>query len=698
MKFTGDDAINLTNDDSDPTVFSGRTSFIQAHCEPYIEVHRIDESLSVPLTIWNSLFPHQRVGVEWLWGLWKDQKGGIEGDEMGLGKTAIVCVFILALVTSNLLTKPVLVLCPLTVAQQWIRELHIWCPQLRSILLHGMRTNQAISDEDILGNIEGTTSVIVTNYETLHRLKESMLLHFVDWGIVVCDEGHKIRNHESAISKLVKRLTADLRLAVSGSPIQNSLVELWSLFDFAVPGLLGTLDVFEREYADPIKAGGYTGANSFVVFRAYTAAVSLRDLIKPFLLRRVKSQVHANLPGKSEQIFFVKLTPLQERAYQKFLNSSLCRSILSGHTEAFTGIDHLRKVCNHPALLNDSSVLPEFHHSAKLVLLRKILPQWQRKSHRALIFSQYLAMLSLIETLMDVLELTYFRIDGKTGTMQRQVFMDRFNAGERFACLLSTHVGGVGVNLMGADRVVIVDPDWNPSTDNQALERAFRIGQTRDVSVYRLISVGTIEEKMYKKQIFKQFLSNKILQSPNQRQKFRPQTLRDLFSLDIQADVDNELTSDDEAETAPIADEEKQLMQSLYEDGDIQHVFRHDALFAPDAPPETELTKSKASSATQSAAERLRQSVPRGWSSAQLVSRVRDHTAESDISERLTDKLLRFFRANEGHAATKQILEVFREDSDAADNTSLVKQILRRISVLNKKTHVWHLMGRFRTK
>jgi DNA excision repair protein ERCC-6 len=279
-----------------------------------------------------------------------------------------------------------------------------------------MRTNHTISDDDILGNVEGTPSVVVTNYETLHRLKDSMPLHMVDWAIVVCDEGHKIRNHESAISRLVKRLTADLRVAVSGSPIQNSLVELWSLFDFAVPGLLGTLDVFEREYAEPIKSGGYANANSFAVFRAYTAAVSLRDLIRPFLLRRVKSQVHANLPGKTEQIFFVKLTAEQERAYREFLESPTCVNILSGHMDAFIGIDRLRKICDHPALLNDSVVTRSPEHSAKLLLLQRLLPQWHRRGHRALVFSQYLAMLALIEALMNALGLSYFRIDGKTGT------------------------------------------------------------------------------------------------------------------------------------------------------------------------------------------------------------------------------------------------------------------------------------------
>jgi DNA excision repair protein ERCC-6 len=274
--------------------------------------------------------------------------------------------------------------------------------------------------------------------------------------------------------------------------------------------------------------------------------------------------------------------------------------------------------------------------------------------------------------------------------------IDRFNAGERFACLLSTHVGGVGVNLTGADRVVIVDPDWNPSTDNQALERAFRIGQTRDVSVYRLICAGTIEEKMYKKQIFKQFLSNKILQSPSQRQKFKPQTLRDLFRLEKRLDVEDELSSDAEASTSPLAEEEKELMQSLCEGGDIQHVFPRDSLFSAEVPPETELTKWEASSATRSAGERLRNSVPRKWNSAQLISRVRDHSGHLDASERLTQKVLEFLKSKQGMATTREIKDRFSHDPDASEDFGLLKQIFRRVSVLNRKTHVWHLMSRFK--
>lgn len=704
--FAGDDSINLTVDDSDESIYESRNQFIQEHCEPMVEFHEVEGGLNIPIPIWKSLFLHQRVAIQWLWDLWQQKSGGIEGDEMGLGKTAIVCVFIGSLIRSKLLKKPTIVLCPLTVAQQWIRELHIWCPELKAILLHSTRTNKKISDDDLIGQIEGSTSVIVTNYETLHRLKDTMSLHIIDWGIVICDEGHKIRNHTSSISHLVKRLTSDFRLAVTGSPIQNTLIELWSLFDFAVPGLLGALDVFEHEFAEPIKQGGYANASASDVFKAYSAAIELQTMIKPYLIRRLKKDVEADLPAKSEEIFFVNLTPSQAQAYQDFLDSPLCRLILGGQGEVFVGIDHLRKICNHPALIEDSSYQPDLHYSAKLLLLEKILPQWQKHDHRCLLFSQYLKMLDLVGTLLENLGLSFFRIDGETPPMQRQTTIDKFNNGERFACILSTKVGGVGVNLIGADRVVIIDPDWNPSTDNQALERAWRIGQTKPVSVFRLITVGTIEEKMYKKQIFKQFLSNKILQNPNQKRMFMPSTVGDLFRLE----TDEELKDSENEDSDDSGDhnEDKELMQSLCDGGDIQRVFHHDTLFHDSSNPERIIEKNRAKKAIRAAKERIKNSVggnrlnlfgkkSKGEvSSAVLISRIHDKSTDTEATERLTNELLNYFRVHDHSVTTKEIISRFSNNSDAQSKPMLLKQILRRIAVLNKRTHVWHLMNKFK--
>ncbi|OHS94535.1 DNA repair protein rhp26 [Tritrichomonas foetus] len=701
--FAGEDSINLTLDDSDPLVFKGRNAFIRDHCEPYSEMKTITDNLKMPKAIYDSLFPHQKVAIDWLWRIYNDKKGGIEGDEMGLGKTAIACTFIHALIESNILKKPTLILCPLTVGQQWIRELHIWCPQIKAIFLHKTRANKKINDSDLLKSVEGTNSVIVTNYETLHTMKDNNLIHIVDWGIVICDEGHKIRNHESSISKLVKKITADFRLAISGSPIQNSLIELWSLFDFAIPGLLGSIDVFTNEFAEPIKIGGYANASSFQVFRAYSAAVALRELIQPYLLRRMKKDVSANLPGKLEQIFFVTPTQQQIFAYEQFNKSSLCRQILNGNGDLFVGIDHLRKICNHPHMADAEKYTKDKTHSAKLNLLKKILPKWKKSNHRCLLFSQYLQMLDFIGELMDDLGLDYFRLDGTTAAAHRQVTMDNFNNGEKFACLLSTKVGGVGVNLTGADRVVIVDPDWNPSTDNQALERAWRIGQTKDVVVYRLITVGTIEEKMYKKQIFKTFLSNKILQNPQQRRLFAPETVRDLFRLDFTADFElgnsakieisveddkispstenngeneNDNTSENEKDSSK---DDKEIMKCLFEDGNLQGFLHHDEIFKTDNL-DNKIDKTKAERRVEESLKRLRKS----------------KSGESKSDKRILNELIEFFHAKRGIALTKAVLKRFEGDPDIKRDPHLLKDNLRVVAVLNKRTHQWHLKSKYK--
>lgn len=710
--FAGENSINLTLDDSDEEVFLARNSFIKNHCEPYSELTTISENLKIPTSIWNSLFPHQRVAVEWLWEKWNDKHGGIEGDEMGLGKTAIACTFIHTLAVSGILKKPTLILCPLTVAQQWIREFHIWCPQLKSILLHSTRSNKKVSDEDILRDAEDTTSVIVTNYETLHRMRKVFPIHTIDWGIVICDEGHKIRNYLSTISRLVKKIGADFRLAITGSPIQNSLIELWSLFDFAIPGLLGSIDVFETEFAEPIKIGGYANANSFQVFRAYSSAVALRDLIKPYLLRRMKKDVNADLPDKLEQIFFIQLTPLQVQAYHDFTKSNLCKAILNGRCEMFAGIDYLRKLCDHPFMADPEKFTENLETSAKLNLLKKLLPQWKKKNHRVLLFSQYLKMLDLIQIVFDELDLDYFRIDGETPNEKRIALIDRFNCGEKFGFISSTKVGGVGVNLVGADRVVIVDPDWNPSTDSQALERAWRIGQKKDVVVYRLITVGTIEEKMYKKQIFKQFLSNKILQNPNQKRMFAPETIQDLFKLDygLQPDfiehdngndanpqverVENVATDenvDDDEYDADNVDQgnDKELLKNLFDDGNLVGVFHHDHLFDKSAESaDTLINRKKAERSVNEAKNKLKLSSDR-------IQSQKNSDQDPVLASRIVREILDLFHRNKNIMSSQSIVDHFRVNPEL-NHKRHIKNTLKKVAHLNKRAHMWHLLSKYK--
>lgn len=260
---------------------------------------------------------------------------------------------------------------------------------------------------------------------------------------------------------------------MTGAPIQNKLTELWSLFDFVFPGKLGVLPVFQAQFSLPIAIGGYSNATPLQVSTAYRCAVVLRDLIMPYLLRRMKSDVDAQLPKKTEHVLFCSLTKDQRESYRAFLASSEVEQIFDGARNSLYGIDILRKICNHPDLLEreQSSAHPDFgniERSGKLVVLAQVLDSWKTQGHRVLLFSQTQQMLDIIEHYVSSKGFVYRRMDGSTPVKQRMALIDEFNEGDHvFIFILTTKVGGLGTNLIGANRVVIFDPDWNPSTDMQ---------------------------------------------------------------------------------------------------------------------------------------------------------------------------------------------------------------------------------------
>eukprot|EP00878_Enallax_costatus_P017650 GHUV01018544.1.p1 GENE.GHUV01018544.1~~GHUV01018544.1.p1 ORF type:complete len:477 (+),score=112.58 GHUV01018544.1:60-1433(+) len=407
--------------------------------------------------------------------------------------------------------KPSLVVAPATVLRQWMTELRTWYPPLRVMLLHESgKSPYGAQRPDKQGILDlalsaSDCSLILTTYDQL-RLQREMLLP-VRWGVAVLDEGHKIRNPDAEVTLAAKQLQTVHRTIMSGSPIQNRLSELWSLFDFIFPGKLGTLPVFTAQFAIPITIGGYTNASKLQVQTAYRCAVVLRDLINPYLLRRRKADVAAQLPKKTETVLFCMLTEQQRDLYRAYINSKDVGEILAGQRQALAGIDVLRKICNHPDLLqrtatqaNEDYGNPE--RSGKLQVLSKVLAAWHAEGHKVLLFTQTQQMLDIIEKHAVSQGYSYHRMDGGTAIAQRGRLMDDFNTNpSRFLFLLTTKVGGLGVNLTGANRVAIYDPDWNPSTDTQARERAWRIGQGRPVTIYRLITSGTIEEKVYHRQV-----------------------------------------------------------------------------------------------------------------------------------------------------------------------------------------------------
>jgi len=334
--------------------------------------------------------------------------------------------------------------------------------------------------------------------------------------------------------------------------MQNNLTELWSLFDFVFPMRLGTLVNFRQQFEFPIKQGGYANASNLQVETAMKCAETLKDTISPYLLQRFKVDVASDLPKKSERVLFCKLTKLQRENYEFFLGSQDMKSILNGKRHALFGVDILRKICNHPDLVQHKtlSIKSDYDYgdpvkSGKMQVVKALLEIWKKNGHKTLLFAQHRIMLDILQKFIGSLGgFNFRRMDGNTSIKDRQDLVDEFNHDpDLHVFLLTTKVGGLGVNLTGADRVIIYDPDWNPSTDVQARERAWRLGQKREVEIYRLMTAGTIEEKIYHRQIFKQFLTNKILRDPKQRQSFQLRDLHDLFTLGDANDGETETGS-----------------------------------------------------------------------------------------------------------------------------------------------------------
>ncbi|GAX81674.1 hypothetical protein CEUSTIGMA_g9102.t1 [Chlamydomonas eustigma] len=379
---------------------------------------KFDGGFKIPTYLYSRLFPYQQTAVKWLWELRNQRTGGILGDEMGLGKTVEITAFLAGLLHSGLY-RPSLIVCPATVLRQWLREVRLWAPEFRVIMFHdsargGRGGATRLSKEDLVlkATRESPTGLLLTTYESL-RAHRHLLLP-VRWGIAILDEGHKIRNPDAEITLVAKQLQTVHRLIMSGSPIQNRLSELWSLFDFIFPGRLGTLPVFQAQFSIPIQVGGYTNASPLQVTTAYKCAVLLRDLIAPYLLRRRKVDVNAQLPKKTEQVLFCTLTAEQCDLYRSYLASDEVNSIIAGNMNALAGIDVLRKVCNHPDLLERATEGASQDYgnptrSGKLTVLLRLLQHWQQGGHKALLFTQTQQMLDILEKVIRSIGYSYHR-------------------------------------------------------------------------------------------------------------------------------------------------------------------------------------------------------------------------------------------------------------------------------------------------
>jgi superfamily II DNA or RNA helicase len=448
----------------------------------------------MPAGLHATLRPYQRLGLAWLQFLQALGAGGILADDMGLGKTITTLAFLLRRKELEG-TAPTLVVCPTSVATNWVREVARFTPDLRVTLLHGparARAATEIADSD----------VVVTTYALLRRDIDALAA--IPFRCAVLDEAQNIKNEASATARAARRLDAGMRLALSGTPIENRLKELWSLSTFANPGVLGTSAAFERRFERPLASD-----------RASPVSDELRAILRPFLLRRTKDEVLRELPPKTEVDRVVTLRPADRRMYDALahsLRTSVKRDIekrkgLSG-LGVFTALMRLRQMACDPRLVD-----PRLEHapsmSAKREAFLELVRELSAEGRRALVFSQFVELLTLWRQDLRAEGIAYEYLDGSTP--RRDEVVARFQEGRAPLFLISLKAGGAGLNLTAADTVILCDPWWNPAVEDQATDRAYRIGQDKPVTVVRLVAQGTIEEKILSLKAKKRELTRAVI-------------------------------------------------------------------------------------------------------------------------------------------------------------------------------------------
>ncbi|HVJ90817.1 MAG TPA: DEAD/DEAH box helicase, partial [Labilithrix sp.] len=469
----------------------GRAHVSDGAKDLFKKLHNVDEIKVVkkPRNLKAQLRPYQEQGFQWLWFLHDIASGGILADDMGLGKTIQTIAMLLAVKSAvekdakadGSKKFKALIVAPTSVVTNWERELDKFAPSLKHMVWHGSERKERTDElED--------ADVVITSYALLRRDEE--LLAKLDLTYAILDEAQNIKNPLSATARAAKRLKSMRRLALTGTPIENRLSEIWSIFDFVSPGLLGPLDKFEERYARPIDGGDAK------------AAARLRSTIHPFILRRTKAEVAKDLPEKIESDQFCELTGEQSALYSAVLKEVRAQvmgeverqGISKSHIQILAGLTRLRQAACDPRLLG----LPrEFGDvdSGKLVALRELIQTSIEGGHRVLVFSQFVSMLTIIRRAMEEDGVAYEYLDGSTKDRQARVENFQREDGPP-VFLISLKAGGSGLNLTAADTVIHFDPWWNPAVEDQATDRAHRIGQTKVVTTYRLIAKGTIEEKI----------------------------------------------------------------------------------------------------------------------------------------------------------------------------------------------------------
>ncbi|EPQ57554.1 hypothetical protein GLOTRDRAFT_127906 [Gloeophyllum trabeum ATCC 11539] len=522
------------------------------------------------------LRPHQKEGVKFMYecvmGLRKHEgQGCILADEMGLGKTLQTIALVWTLLKQNPyagvgpVVGKVLIVCPVSLVNNWKMEFHKWLGKDRVGVFIGDKDKNQIK-QFINSKIH---QVLVIGYEKLRSVIEALAYCHPPIGLIICDEGHRLKSSENKTSKMFQALKTPRRIILSGTPVQNDLGEFHSMADFCNPGLLDDYKTFRRVYEQPILKSRAPDCTSKEAELGQARQAQLTTISKSFVLRREASILGNYLPPKYEYVVFVTPTSLQLSMFSKVLNVDKLDNLIGGSTaESLALINILTKLSNSPVLLKavadkakmspgqggkmikassiqealkllpDRIVPEDVSMSGKLTALANLLQALREStSEKCIIVSHYTSTLNVVEAFCKKKRYTYHRLDGQTPPTKRQEYVNDFNKSSqatRFLFLLSAKAGGVGLNLIGASRLVLIDSDWNPSHDLQAMARIHRDGQKHPVFIYRFLTAGTIDEKIYQRQVTKLGLADSLMGSSKAESKsdsFSHKELRDIFRI-----------------------------------------------------------------------------------------------------------------------------------------------------------------------
>jgi len=478
-----------------------------------INIYRSPAVLDVNLTcVKATLRPYQWLGVCWLQHLSECGVNGLLADDMGLGKTLQTLAFLAFKKSQEELTKPALIVLPTSLIHNWAREIKKFVPDMHLSIMHGSQRHQhwdTLTEQDM----------VLTSYSLIASDSERWLTLEFSW--IILDEAQAIKNPQTQTSQAVRQLKGNHRLCLTGTPVENHLGELWSVFDFLMPGCLGSRQHFQQHYRYPIEKRGNTARMA-----------ELLDRIAPFLLRRNKDQVARDLPPKTITSQYIELDEEQRQCYEDSkgkLQESLQQQLAhtdkgQQHIFLLTAITRLRQICCDPALIGETEI-----PSAKREFCLDTIESLVDENRAVLLFSQFTRMLDLLAEDLEERNIPFLMLTGQT--QQRQNIVDRFQQGEVPILLMSLKAGGVGLNLTRADTVIHYDPWWNEAAERQASDRAHRIGQTKPVFVYKLITEDTIEEKIARLQAYKTALSEQVTQQARASGKKFALELEDLLAL-----------------------------------------------------------------------------------------------------------------------------------------------------------------------